>query len=186
MPPAAAASMIWHEVALRGASSGEFEGQIAELGPFLEQNWRANVSPRSGMPVYERPVALVLYREDQRSLLGSLIPRAGRTDRARLQNARLRVEQMRHYPHDRQDVARYLVSRGCKTDLLMATALGDVDLVRHHLDADPACIRMSVSEEWFPKKERALATGIFHAGTNVGAIVTPLSVPWIAGHLGWR
>jgi ACS family hexuronate transporter-like MFS transporter len=40
--------------------------------------------------------------------------------------------------------------------------------------------------EWFPKKERALATGIFNAGTNVGAIVTPLTVPWIAGHLGWR
>ncbi|HUL16538.1 MAG TPA: MFS transporter [Terriglobales bacterium] len=40
--------------------------------------------------------------------------------------------------------------------------------------------------EWFPKKERALATGIFNAGTNVGAIVTPLIVPWIAVHLGWR
>jgi len=64
----------------------------------------------------------------------------------------LRVEQMRHYPHDRQDVARYLVSRGCKTDLLMATALGDLDLVRRHLDDDPACIGMSVTEEWFPKK----------------------------------
>ena len=65
----------------------------------------------------------------------------------------LRVEQMRHYPHHRQDVARYLVSRGCKTDLLMATALGDMDLVRHHLDADPASIRMNVTEEWFPKKD---------------------------------
>src|SRR5882672_1017725 len=40
--------------------------------------------------------------------------------------------------------------------------------------------------EWFPKKERALATGIFNAGTSVGAIVTPLIVPWIAVHLGWR
>jgi MFS transporter, ACS family, hexuronate transporter len=40
--------------------------------------------------------------------------------------------------------------------------------------------------EWFPKKERALATGIFNAGTNIGAIVTPLVVPWIAVHLGWR
>jgi MFS transporter, ACS family, aldohexuronate transporter len=40
--------------------------------------------------------------------------------------------------------------------------------------------------EWFPKKERALATGIFNAGTNVGAILTPLIVPWIAVHLGWR
>lgn len=64
----------------------------------------------------------------------------------------LRVEQPRHYPHDRQDVARYLVSRGCKTDLLMAAALGDLELVRQHLDADPACIHMSVTEEWFPKK----------------------------------
>jgi ankyrin repeat protein len=65
----------------------------------------------------------------------------------------LRVDQKRHYPHDRQDVARYLVSRGCKTDILMAAALGDVDLVRHHLDQDAACIRMSVSEEWFPKHD---------------------------------
>ena len=65
----------------------------------------------------------------------------------------LRVEQKRHYPRDRQDVARYLVSRGCRTDLLMATALGDVNLVRHHLDTDPACIRMSVSEAWFPMKD---------------------------------
>jgi MFS transporter, ACS family, hexuronate transporter len=40
--------------------------------------------------------------------------------------------------------------------------------------------------EWFPKKERALATGIFNAGTNIGAIVTPLIVPWIAVRLGWR
>jgi len=64
----------------------------------------------------------------------------------------LRVDQIRHYPKDRQDVARYLVSRGCHTDLLMASALGDMELVRRHLDNDPNCIRMSVSEQWFPKK----------------------------------
>jgi ACS family hexuronate transporter-like MFS transporter len=40
--------------------------------------------------------------------------------------------------------------------------------------------------EWFPKKERALATGIFNAGANVGAIITPLVVPWITIHWGWR
>ena len=40
--------------------------------------------------------------------------------------------------------------------------------------------------EWFPKKERALATGIFNAGTNLGAIITPLLVPWITYHWGWR
>lgn len=40
--------------------------------------------------------------------------------------------------------------------------------------------------EWFPRRERALATGIFNSGTNVGALVTPLVVPWITGHWGWR
>ena len=78
--PAAAAGMVWKDVALRGGSAGEFEAQIAELGPFLEDNWRANVSPRSGMPVYERPVALILYRDDHRFLLDPVIPRPGKTE----------------------------------------------------------------------------------------------------------
>ena len=40
--------------------------------------------------------------------------------------------------------------------------------------------------EWFPKRERALATGIFNAGSNVGVILAALLVPWIALALGWR
>src|SRR5213594_3045947 len=48
----------------------------------------------------------------------------------------------------------------------------------------PAAIKTVA--EWFPKKERALATGIFNAGSNVGAIVAPLTVPWIALHMGWQ
>ncbi|MEM1134975.1 MAG: MFS transporter [Bacteroidota bacterium] len=40
--------------------------------------------------------------------------------------------------------------------------------------------------EWFPKKERAFATGIFNSGTNVGSILAPLTVPWIAITLGWE
>ncbi|HWX55758.1 MAG TPA: MFS transporter [Verrucomicrobiae bacterium] len=40
--------------------------------------------------------------------------------------------------------------------------------------------------EWFPRKERALATGIFNSGSNVGAVIAPLAVPWIVIHLGWR
>ena len=40
--------------------------------------------------------------------------------------------------------------------------------------------------EWFPKKERALATGIFNAGTNAGAILTPIVAPMITVLLGWR
>lgn len=40
--------------------------------------------------------------------------------------------------------------------------------------------------EWFPVRERALATGIFNAGTNVGAVICPIAVPWIYSHLGWQ
>lgn len=48
----------------------------------------------------------------------------------------------------------------------------------------PAAIKTVA--EWFPKKERALATGIFNSGTNVGALATPLIVPWITLTYGWR
>jgi MFS transporter, ACS family, hexuronate transporter len=48
----------------------------------------------------------------------------------------------------------------------------------------PAAIKTVA--EWFPKKERALATGIFNSGTNVGAIIAPLTVPFIAEAWGWR
>lgn len=48
----------------------------------------------------------------------------------------------------------------------------------------PAAIKTVA--EWFPRQERALATGIFNSGTNVGALVTPLVVPWIVGRWGWQ
>jgi ACS family hexuronate transporter-like MFS transporter len=48
----------------------------------------------------------------------------------------------------------------------------------------PAAIKTVA--EWFPKKERALATGLFNSGSNVGAIVAPLVVPWITLNYGWR
>ena len=40
--------------------------------------------------------------------------------------------------------------------------------------------------EWFPQKERALATGIFNSGSNIGALIAPLLVPWMAFKFGWR
>ncbi|HLK70153.1 MAG TPA: MFS transporter [Bryobacteraceae bacterium] len=48
----------------------------------------------------------------------------------------------------------------------------------------PACIKTVA--EWFPKSERALATGIFNSGANAGAVLVPIIVPFLAAWLGWR
>lgn len=47
----------------------------------------------------------------------------------------------------------------------------------------PAAIKATA--EYFPKSERSFATGIFNSGANIGAVLAPLSVPWIASHWGW-
>jgi hypothetical protein len=75
---AAANSMVWQEVALTGATSAEFTEQIAALKPFLSQFWQAKHSPKTGNPIYERPVALIIYRSDFRFLLDQIIPREGK------------------------------------------------------------------------------------------------------------
>ncbi len=71
---------------------------------------------------------------------------------------------------------------------LVSTVLG-FGIVRFFLGLGesgnfPAALK--VVAEWFPKKERALATGIFNSGSNIGSIVAPLTIPWIALHMGWR
>jgi len=48
----------------------------------------------------------------------------------------------------------------------------------------PAAIKTVAA--WFPKRERALATGIFNSGSNLGALIGPLLVPFVAQHFGWR
>jgi ACS family hexuronate transporter-like MFS transporter len=75
----------------------------------------------------------------------------------------------------------------------MATALGNsftsfavsrVALGFGEAAVFPASIKAVA--EWFPKKERALCTGIFNAGTSIGAMITPVVVPWINARWGWR
>jgi hypothetical protein len=75
----AASSMVWKEVALEGNTAHNFEQQITALEPFLGENWKARVSAKSGNPVYERPVVLVLYRNDHKFLLDQVIPKPGGT-----------------------------------------------------------------------------------------------------------
>jgi hypothetical protein len=77
--PAAAASLVWHEVALDGSSSFDFEEQITSLQPFLAEHWQAKTSEKTGNPIYERPVVLVIYRRDHKFLLDSVIPKPGAT-----------------------------------------------------------------------------------------------------------
>jgi hypothetical protein len=75
----AASSLVWHELVLTGNSAHRFEQQIMDLEPFLAQNWKAGVSKRTGNPVYERPIVLVIYREDHRFMLDPIIPKPGGT-----------------------------------------------------------------------------------------------------------
>jgi len=55
-----------------------------------------------------------------------------------------------HMIRDRQEIVRFLIQRGCRTDILMAAALGDTALVCQHLDANPGCIHWRVDSEHFP------------------------------------
>jgi hypothetical protein len=75
----AATSLVWHEQSLLGSTAAEFEKQITDMQGFLAQNWRAKVSKISGNPIYEKPVVLVLYREDYKFLLDGMRPKRGAT-----------------------------------------------------------------------------------------------------------
>jgi len=74
---AAASGLVWKEVALKGTTSAAFDRQIEDLQAFLAANWTAKISPTTGNPLYERPVVLVIYREDYRLLLESVKPQQG-------------------------------------------------------------------------------------------------------------
>lgn len=82
---------------------------------------------------------------------------------------------------ERTVVARYLVERGATTDILLAAALGDLAGVRRHLEADPGCIRTSVSNAWFPMRDPR-AGGTIYIWT-LGAHKTAHQVAREFGHL---
>jgi SAM-dependent methyltransferase len=75
-----ATSLVWHELSLTGNTAHEFEAQISDLQPFLSEHWRARVSPSTGNPIYEKPVVLVIYRDDHKFLLDQVRPRRGFTN----------------------------------------------------------------------------------------------------------
>jgi ankyrin repeat protein len=65
----------------------------------------------------------------------------------------LRVVQARYFPRDRQDVARFLIARGCRTDIYMAAALGDLAMAQSQVETNPACLRLRTNEADFPKHD---------------------------------
>ena len=75
--PVRASTMAWHEVALEGTTAGAFEEAIAGLQPMLDRDWQVEVNPHSGHPVPRTPAVLVIYRQDQKFVLDSIIPRRG-------------------------------------------------------------------------------------------------------------
>jgi ankyrin repeat protein len=81
---------------------------------------------------------------------------------------------------ERQEVARFLVQRGCKTDILMAAALGDVKLIGKHLDDAPQCIHMRVSNEYFPMINRRAGGTIYQ--WTLGWYVSPHDIAKQFGH----
>ena len=75
--------------------------------------------------------------------------------------------------------AAHGLATGVGTFAIARGALGVAEAVNF-----PAAVKTIA--EWFPRSERALAAGIFNSGTNVGAILAPLVVPWLAVHYGWQ
>jgi ankyrin repeat protein len=87
-----------------------------------------------------------------------------------------------HLIGDRPEVAGFLVAQGAQSDLLLATALGDVALVRRHLDADPGAIAMRVDQNWFPMIDTASNGGHIYQWT-LGFHVSPFDVARKRGHV---
>jgi ACS family hexuronate transporter-like MFS transporter len=75
--------------------------------------------------------------------------------------------------------AAHGLATGVGTFAIARGALGVAEAVNF-----PAAVKTIA--EWFPRSERALAAGIFNSGTNVGAILAPLVVPWLAVRYGWQ
>jgi hypothetical protein len=74
-----AAALNWQEVRLSGDSAHQYAERIEELGATLAYGWETKPSQTSGNPIYVRPSVLTIYRDDQRFLLDSVIPKPGRT-----------------------------------------------------------------------------------------------------------
>jgi hypothetical protein len=72
-----AAALNWQEVRLTGSTAHEYAEQIEDLAPALTNGWQTTPSPKTGNPQVVRPSVLVIYREDHKFLLDTVIPKPG-------------------------------------------------------------------------------------------------------------
>jgi hypothetical protein len=72
-----AAALNWQEVRLTGSTAHEYAEQIEDLAPALANGWQTTPSPKTGNPQVVRPSVLVIYREDHKFLLDTVIPKPG-------------------------------------------------------------------------------------------------------------
>lgn len=73
----AAGQMVWQELALKGTTSGEFASQIGKLEQVVSEHWADTISSRSSNVARQKPVVLVIYRQDHRFPLAPVLPRPG-------------------------------------------------------------------------------------------------------------
>ncbi|MBO67294.1 MAG: hypothetical protein CL398_03185 [Acidiferrobacteraceae bacterium] len=75
-----AAALNWHELSLQGGSAQEYGEQLRAIDDILVNGWEVRASSKTANPLYVRPSVLVIFREDNRFLLDSVIPRRGQVE----------------------------------------------------------------------------------------------------------
>ena len=149
---------------------GVLDGSSAELTPYLiERGAYVDMHAAARLGMFERLKSLVesdaglvharggdgqtpLHFAATIEIAGYLLDHGAEIDARDIDHESTAAQYMAaHWPR-RPEVARYLISRGAQTDILMAASLGDLELVRQHLDEDPDSVRISVSERDFPKQ----------------------------------
>jgi len=77
-PPSTSEDLNWHEMALEGDTSEEFEQQIRTLNSKVTHGWQVKTVGKSGNLAYVRPSVVILYRKDREFTVGPLIPQPGK------------------------------------------------------------------------------------------------------------
>jgi ankyrin repeat protein len=163
-------------------SFGVLDMSSAELTPYLiERGAYVDVHAAARLAMFERLKSMVesdaglvharggdgqtpLHFAATIEIAGYLLDHGAQIDARDIDHESTPAQYMAALWPRRPEVARYLISRGAQTDILMAASVGDLELVRQHIDEDPDSVRMSVSERDFPKQNPNSGGGIYIFG----------------------